>query len=98
MEAPYHRASHNCLLTEGSPLRQIAGREVIGVNSHHHQAIKDIAPGFQLMGACEDGIVEAIWNPHKKFCWGVQWHPERIWDIEEGSAKIFEAFVQACKE
>lgn len=97
MEAPYHRASHNCLLTEGSPLRQAAGKAVIGVNSHHHQSVKDIAPGFCLMGACEDGIVEAIWNPDKKFMWGVQWHPERIWDIEEGSAKVFEAFLAACK-
>ena len=97
MEAPYHRASHNCLLTEGSPLREIAGRGVLGVNSHHHQSVKDIAPGFRLMGQCEDGIVEAIWNPDKKFCWGVQWHPERIWDIEDGSAKVFEAFLAACK-
>lgn len=97
MEAPYHRASHNCVLTEGSPLRQITGRDTIGVNSHHHQSVKDIAPGFQLMGQCGDGIVEAIWNPDKKFCWGVQWHPERIWDIEDGSAKVFEAFVEACK-
>jgi len=97
MEAPYHRTSHSCVLTEGSPLRKLAGKEIIGVNSHHHQSVKDIAPGFALMGACEDGIVEAIWNPGKKFCWGVQWHPERIWDIEEGSAKVFEAFIEACK-
>ena len=97
MEAPYHRASHNCVLVEGSPLREISGRDTIGVNSHHHQAIKGIAPGFRLMGACEDGIVEAIWNPNEKFRWGVQWHPERIWDIEDGSAKVFEAFIEACK-
>ena len=97
MEAPYHRTSHNCVLVEHSPLWEAAGKNVIGVNSHHHQSIKDIAPGFQLMGACEDGIVEAIWNPNEKFCWGVQWHPERIWDIEDSSAKIFEAFIAACK-
>ncbi len=96
MEAPYHRTSHNCVLTEGSPLRMLVKKEVIGVNSHHHQSVKDIAPGFQLMGACEDGIVEAIWNPNEKFMWGVQWHPERIWDIEESSAKVFEAFLAAC--
>lgn len=97
MEAPYHRTSHNCLLTEGSPLRELSGRAVIGVNSHHHQSIKDIAPGFLSMGACEDGIIEAIWNPNEKFMWGVQWHPEKIWDIEDASGKIFEAFIEACK-
>lgn len=98
MEAPYHRTSHNCVLTEGSPLRELSGRAVIGVNSHHHQSIKDMAPGFLSMGACEDGIIEAIWNPNEKFLWGVQWHPEQIWDIEEASAKIFEAFIEACKK
>lgn len=97
MEAPYHRASHNCVLVEGSPLRNLVGKEVIGVNSHHHQSVRDIAPGFALMGACEDGIVEAIWNPGEKFLWGVQWHPERIWDIEESSAFVFKAFIEACK-
>ena len=97
MEAPYHRAGHGCILTEGSPLQVLAGTDTIGVNSHHHQAIKDLASGFRVMGRCEDGIIEAIWAPNEKFRWGVQWHPERIWDIEDSSAKIFEAFINACK-
>ena len=80
-----------------SPLAQVTGKNSIGVNSHHHQAIKDLASGFRVMGRCEDGIVEAIWAPNEKFRWGVQWHPERIWDIEASSAKIFEAFIAACK-
>ena len=97
MEKPYHRTCHNCLLTEGSPLHALTGKAVIGVNSHHHQAIKDIAPGFSPMGSSEDGVIEAIWNPSKPFLWGVQWHPERIWDIEDSSAKVFEAFMTACQ-
>lgn len=97
MEKPHHRTCHNCDLEPGSPLQVLAGKERIGVNSHHHQAIKDLASIFRVMGRSEDGIVEAIYAPHKKFCWGVQWHPERIWDIEDSSAKVFEAFIQACK-
>lgn len=97
MAPPAHRCSHSCLLSPGSPLRILTGRDTIGVNSHHHQAIKDVAPGFQVMGRCEDGIIEAIWNPDEKFVWGIQWHPERIWDIEESSAQIFRAFIDACK-
>jgi putative glutamine amidotransferase len=49
------------------------------------------------MGRCEDGIIEAIYDPRKKFCWGVQWHPEKIWDIEDSSALLFRAFIDACK-
>lgn len=97
MEKPYHRASHDCVLESGTPLHTLCGRSAIGVNSHHHQSIKDLAPGFVCMGRCSDGVVEAMYDPHKPFCWGVQWHPERIWDIEDSSAKIFEAFINACK-
>lgn len=97
MAEPNHRTCHSCILAEGSPLQTLTGRNSIGVNSHHHQAIKDLASGFRVMGRCEDGIIEAIWAPAEKFRWGVQWHPERIWDIEDSSAKVFEAFIAACK-
>ena len=97
MAEHYHRTSHGCDLVKGSPLQVLTGKDSIGVNSHHHQAIKDLASGFRVMGRCEDGIIEAIWAPNEKFRWGVQWHPERIWDIEDSSAKIFEAFLAACK-
>ena len=97
MEKPYHRAGHRCILEENSPLYALAGATEIGVNSHHHQAVRDLAPGFLTMGRSEDGIIEAICDPSKPFRWGVQWHPERIWDIEESSAKLFEAFIEACR-
>lgn len=97
MEKPDHRTCHACILEEGSPLHQVIGESTLAVNSHHHQAVKDVASGFKVMGRAEDGIVEAIWNPEKKFCWAVQWHPERIWDLEDSSAKVFQAFIEACK-
>lgn len=97
MAPPDHRTCHDCIVEPGSPLATLTGKKAFGVNSHHHQAVKDVAPGFAVMGRCEDGIIEAIWNPNKKFVWGVQWHPEKIWDIEDSSAKIFQAFIEACK-
>ena len=93
MAKPFHRTCHSCVLEPGAPL----GEGTIGVNSHHHQAIQNLASGFKVMGRSEDGIIEAIWAPYEKFRWGVQWHPERIWDIEESSARVFEAFIKACK-
>lgn len=97
MEKPYHRTCHDCLVTPGSPLAAWTGKEVIQVNSHHHQAVKAVAPGLKAMGNCSDGVVEAIWKPDAKFICAVQWHPEKIWDMEESSARIFEAFIDACK-
>lgn len=98
MEKPYHRASHQCILEADAPLRALCHGDSIGVNSHHHQAVKDLAPCFRSMGSSEDGIIEALYDPSKPFVWGVQWHPERIWDIEESSAKIFEALISACRK
>ena len=97
MEKPYHRASHLCILEADTPLRELCEADVIGVNSHHHQAVKALAPGFVSMGCSEDGIVEALYDPSRPFLWAVQWHPERIWDIEPSSAKIFEAFIEASR-
>ena len=97
MAPPDHRTCHDCIVEPGSPLATLTGKESFGVNSHHHQAVKDVAPGFAVMGRCEDGIIEAIWNSNKKFVWGVQWHPEKIWDIEDSSARLFQAFIEACK-
>lgn len=97
MDPPYHRASHSCVLERATPLFDLTGSETIMVNSHHHQAIKAVAPGFSVMGRCDDGIIEAIYDPREKFCWGIQWHPEKIWDIEDSSAVIFEAFIKACQ-
>ncbi len=99
MVAPFHRCCHDVVVEKDSPLHKLVGRDVIGVNSHHHQAVKAVAPGFIAMGHCpDDGVIEAICNPDKKFVWGVQWHPERVWDIEDASTKVFEAFVEACKK
>ena len=95
MEEPYHRSCHCCVL-EGNSSFDIFGEEVFGVNSHHHQAIKKVAPGFIAAGRSDDGVIEVILDPGEKFRVGVQWHPERIWDIENSSAKIFEAFIAAC--
>lgn len=91
-----HRKHHDCQIVPGTPLWELLGEESIEVNSHHHQAVKDVAPGFAVMGSCSDGIVEAIWKPDAKFLWAVQWHPERIWKEEGSSAKLFAAFIDAC--
>lgn len=96
MAKPHHRTCHSCILEQNTPLFDLCGAQ-IAVNSHHHQAVKDPAPGFTVMGRSEDGIIEAIYDPCKSFCWGVQWHPEKIWDIEDSSAKLFEVFLNACQ-
>ena len=47
------------------------------VNSHHHQAVKDVAPGFRVSAYAPDGVPEAIESDDYPAA-GVQFHPETI--------------------
>lgn len=48
------------------------------VNSYHHQALKDLAPGLRPVAAAPDGVVEAVYLEGHPFFLGVQWHPELL--------------------
>ena len=63
------------------------------VNSIHHQAVRDPAPGVVVNARAADGVIEGIEAPAYKFCLGLQWHPEFIVDPQE--AVIFKAFIRA---
>jgi putative glutamine amidotransferase len=69
----------------------------MGVNSFHHQAIKDIAPGLIITAVADDGTVEAMEDPTLPFFLAVQWHPEHYHRVDRTSAVIFRAFINACR-
>ena len=70
------------------------------VNSSHHQAIGVVAPGLRLSARCpQDGVVEAIESPNDgTFVLGVQWHPERTYQVSASSRSMFDNFIRACVE
>jgi putative glutamine amidotransferase len=59
----------------------------------HHQAIKDVAPGFTTCAYSEDGLIEAIESVEHRFVYGVQWHPEHIWGRDRLSRAVVGEFV-----
>ena len=79
-----------------TPLRRVLGRTEMGVNSYHHQGIKALAPGLRAMAAAEDGLVEGVYAPDKRFIQAVQWHPEFMGAGDTDAAKIFEGFIKGC--
>jgi putative glutamine amidotransferase len=93
---PRTEAGHTVRLTRGTRLRRIAGADELPVNSAHHQAVKDVAPGLVVDAVAEDGVIEGIEDPRRAFCIGVQWHPE--YAISEGDVRIFAAFIEAAHE
>ena len=92
-------ARHVIEIEPESLLHQITGEQVIEVNSAHHQAVKGAGDGFLVTARSEDGIVEAMENPSKRFVLGVQYHPERMTgspEFLEHRRKLFKAFIAAA--
>ena len=68
---------HDIRLVPGSRLARVLGVEGMQVNSSHHQAVKDVAPGFRAVAFAPDGVVEAIEGETLPVV-GVQFHPEKL--------------------
>jgi len=86
--------AHRVTIEPGTLLSSIAGSEIWEVNSRHHQAIARLAPGLRV-GArdAEDGTIEAVELPQRRFVLAVQWHPENQAPTEAGQRRLFERFV-----
>ena len=69
-------ASHTVQIEKDSTLYELFGTESLAVNSFHHQAVKEAAPGFRVCARATDGVIEAMESTKYKSMLGVQWHPE----------------------
>lgn len=91
---PYNRPTHSVRLA--GPLADLLGKNELGVNTLHHQAIRVLAPGLEPMAIAPDGLVEAFRSPAHRFLWAVQWHPEYLFETDPDSRALFARFVQTC--
>jgi putative glutamine amidotransferase len=96
-KAPRSHLSHRVNAESGTLLSRIAGTDTFKVNSFHHQALKDVAPGLRVAARAEDGIIEAVESEAHPFVLGVQWHPEDTAATDGVSSRLFAAFVDACR-
>ena len=97
-DKPYDLPHHQVKIQKGTMLYDILGCETLSVNSMHHQAVKTPAPGAVVAARAEDGIIEAIEFPEKRFMLGLQWHPEHMWQSYASARRVWRAFVSAAKE
>jgi putative glutamine amidotransferase len=87
--------AHKVDVVPGTKLAAIAGEQLtLDVNSRHHQAIGILGGGLQVSARDpEDGTIEGVERPDKRFVVGVQWHPENQSATDERQAKLFRAFA-----
>ena len=83
---------HAIRIEPGSLLEKTLGTQSALVNSRHHQAIRDLAPGLRAVAWAEDGVIEAAELVDAAAPWlvAVQWHPE---DLTERA--LFDGFARA---
>jgi putative glutamine amidotransferase len=91
---PRHEAGHEVAIVPGSLLHRTVGSATMRVNSSHHQAVRDAGPRAVVNATAPDGVVEGVEDPSRRFCLGVQWHPEFL--IDPGDARIFAALIAAA--
>ena len=87
--------THKIGIEEGSILASIFGTDSLEVNSSHHQAVKDLAPGLKVTARSHDGIVEAYEGDNLT---AVQFHPEKL--VRSDSTQwleFFKLFITKCK-
>lgn len=100
-DAPGRRWSlaHPVAVTPGSRLREILGRDTVLVNSFHHQAADRVGKGLSVSArSVDDGLVEGLEIPERRFVLAVQWHPESFWKRPATFRPLFEAHVAACRK
>ncbi|MGH3038816.1 MAG: gamma-glutamyl-gamma-aminobutyrate hydrolase family protein [Gaiellaceae bacterium] len=90
-EAPGVFAEHGVNVLAGTRLRDVFG-EHASVKSHHHQGYGRLGDGLREAARADDGTVEAIEDPSRRFALGVLWHPE-----EGEDAALFRALVEEAR-
>ena len=93
---PNHvEVEHDIALERGSRLAAVLGCETLRVNSSHHQAVRDLAPGFRVAARAPDGVIEAIESDRYPAA-GVQFHPEILY-ADEGREAFAPLFARLLK-
>jgi putative glutamine amidotransferase len=90
--SPGEFSDHAVAVEEGTRLGSIVGDEV-PVKSHHHQGFGRLGEGLRVAAHADDGAVEAVEDPSRRFALGVLWHPEAGEDM-----KLFDALVSEAAQ
>jgi putative glutamine amidotransferase len=97
-------AAHKVAVTAASMLagQILSGQQAasVAVNSSHHQAADVVGDGLRAVARCpEDGVIEAIEGTVPgHYVLAVQWHPERTFEQDPASRRLFQAFVNSARQ
>lgn len=94
----WEHLAHAIQVSGDSWLAEHLGTTELDVNTLHHQAIKDLAPGLRATAHAPDGIIEAVEWTGDQYIVGIQCHPERLWqEVDLRWRRVFGGFVEVCR-
>jgi putative glutamine amidotransferase len=91
---------HDVVIDPGSRLHAVVGDKTLLVNTFHHQGLD--TPSLSSLFApaavaqSDAWLIEAYESRSHRWVLGVQWHPERHFELGAGHRRIWESFFQAC--
>lgn len=91
---PREPTEHAIHIEPGSQLAEIIDAAAIIAASWHHQAIRDLAAGLQVVARAPDGTIEAVEMPGHPWLMAVQWHPELTAARDPLQQRLFDTFVE----
>jgi putative glutamine amidotransferase len=98
LDAPW---LHDVPVTPGSRLAALLGTATLAVNTYHHQGVdrRTLAPLFMpaAYDAQQGWLIEAYESPRHRWVVGVQWHPERSFELPAAHQRLWESFADACR-
>ncbi len=95
-----HTAMHDVDLRAGTLLQRIVGDSSMRVNTFHHQGVDlpTLAPGLTPAATAQPDpwLLEAFESADHRWVIGVQWHPERLFELSDPHHRLWDDFLRAC--
>ena len=85
-------SEHPVEVKDGTRLSSILGPQHDGVQSSHHQGVGRVGAGLVETAWAEDGTLEGLEDPDRRFAVAVLWHPEM-----EDDKRLFSALVEEAR-
>lgn len=89
---------HSIDIEPDSILARVLNTGKMAVNSYHHQAAKDVAPGLKINCRARDGVIEGLESADGKPILSVQFHPEEIADVYPQFQPLFDWLVSEASK
>lgn len=96
--APREPTRHTVAVKSGSRLAAVAGATEFAPMSWHHQAIRKLAPGLEVVATAPDGTIEAVELGAHPWLIAVQWHPELTADRDPVQQRLFDALATHSRD